>query len=146
MDSTFISACEGAGLALGAGLVAGALAGAREPLRRPLAVVAAAAGAVLFALALGSSDHAHWPGFIAGPICALLAYVLASSLVAGAARRRGAGAVTLAGYVTLAGFVVAGLALVIAPVSLLFLVAVCALLVARRNRAGRKYEGLRVLR
>jgi hypothetical protein len=146
MDSTFVSGCEGAGLALASGLVAGSLAGAGNPARRPLAVLAAAAGAALFAVALDSSGHRFWPGLLLGPLCAVLAYTLAASLVAGAARRRGAGAGTLAGFVALAGLVVAALALVVAPVSLAVLAAVIVLVVARRGREGRKYEGLRVLR
>ncbi len=146
MDSTFISACEGVGLALGAGFVGGALAGAQESARRVLAVLAAGGAAALFANALHSSGHPLWPGLIAGPICAALAFALAASVVAGASRRQGAGAITLAGYVTFAGFVVAGLALVVAPVSLAGLALVIALVLARRSRERRKHEGLRVLR
>jgi hypothetical protein len=146
MDSTFISACEGTGLALGAGLVVGAVAGAQKSQPRAVAVLAAGIGAAVFASALNSSDHPIWPGLLLGPVCAILAFALAASLVAGAARRRGAAAGALAVYVILAGLIVAGLALVVAPVSLVVLVAVIALVLARRGREGRKYEGLRVLR
>jgi hypothetical protein len=146
MESTFTSSCEGIGLALAVGLVIGALAGAAMRQQPVLAIVAAVAGAVVFAAALNSNDHELWPGLVAGPLCAALAFILAASVVAGAARRRGAGAATLAGYVVVVGFIVAGLALVVEPVSLAVLVAVVALVLARRGREGRKYEGLRVLR
>ena len=45
-----------------------------------------------------------------------------------------------------AGIVLAGLSLAFGPIALLALAALIYLALARRRRAGRKYEGLRVLR
>ncbi len=149
MDSTFVSVSEGVGLALAAGLAAGAVTGTTQgsaQARRAGAAVAAGGGAALFALALDGSGHAIWPGLIGGPIVALLAYALGASLVMGAARRQGASAGPLAGMVIVAALAIAGIALLVHVASIVFLIAIAALVVARRERERRKYEGLRSLR
>ena len=149
MDSVFISACQGAGLALAAGLLAGALTGAAGltgPARTGVAIAAIATGAALFALSLDASHHAAWPGVVGGAIAVLPAFALASSVVTGAGRRSGASNPAVVGMVAVFAAVLAGLSLVVAPVSLLALAAIVALLASRRGREARKYEGLRVLR
>jgi hypothetical protein len=156
VDSTFIAACQGAGLALAAGILAGALrprpAGARswagptDGLGSLVEFLAAIGGALLFAFSLDHSHHAAWPGFIAGAALALFAFVVARDVAGGAAGRAGGGTATISAFIALFALALAGLSLVIAPVSIAALVALVVLAIARRRRAGRKYEGLRVLR
>jgi hypothetical protein len=156
VDSIFIASCQGAGLALAAGILAGALsprpAGARswagptDGLGSVLEFVAVVGGALLFAFSLDHSHHASWPGFIAGAVLALFAFVVARDVAGGAASRAGGGTATISGFIALFALALAGLSLLIAPVSIAALVALVVLAIARRRRAGRKYEGLRVLR
>jgi hypothetical protein len=145
VDSTFIAACQGAGLALAAGILAGA-PGRSDGLGSLLEFAGAIAGAVLFAVSLDASDHTSWPGYFAGAALALLAYLVARDVAAGAAGRAGAGSGAISAFVALAALVLAGLSLVVQPISIAAFVAIVVLGVARRRRAGRKYEGLRVLR
>jgi lysylphosphatidylglycerol synthetase-like protein (DUF2156 family) len=111
-----------------------------------LAIAAAIGGAAMFAISLSNRDHTAWIGVPLGIILAVIAYGVVSSVVAGAqARVRGASSI---------GLVVAATALVLAvvtafvwePVGLLLLLALLWLASARRRRAQRKHEGLRVLR
>jgi hypothetical protein len=145
VDSTFIAACQGAGLALAAGILAGAL-GRTGAVGAGLEALGAAAGAFLFAISLSDSDHTSWPGYFAGAALALFAFMVARDVAAGAAGRAGAAAVMVSAFITVFGLVLAGLSLLVEPVSIAALVALVVLAVARRRRAGRKYEGLRVLR
>jgi hypothetical protein len=152
----FLAACQGIGLALAAGCVAGAIAGAvaaRGGAGAPagvlalLAALGVVAGAILFGAALSSEDHPAWPGWAAGALVSLLAFAVTSAVVRGAAARAGgAPGGTQVFYVLIAAAILAGLSLLVSPVALVALVAVGWLAVARRRRAGRKYEGLRVLR
>ena len=147
MHSAFFSYCEGLGWSLAAGLSAGALAGAASRSSRlPLAIVGAVLAAALFYIALSSSDHTAWPGVPLGALLSIPAFVLAESLVAGAAGREEGSGASSAGIVVVAAAVLGALFLVVAPVSLPFAVAVLALLAVRRQRQARKHEGLRVLR
>jgi hypothetical protein len=145
MDSTFEATCQGIGLALAAGMLGGAL-GRTDGLGRLLTAFAAAGGAALFAVSLSGSDHPAWPGIPVGAILGVIAYVVARDIVVGASQRTESGGLTIPGFVVLSAFVLAGLSLVLAPVSLVALAAVIYLALARRSRAQRKYEGLRVLR
>ena len=152
----FLATCQGIGLALAVGAVAGAVAGAvsaRDEAGAPGAVLALLVGlsmiasAVLFGSSLASEDHPAWPGWPVGALVALLAFSVTSGVVRGAATRaQGASAGAQVGYVVIAAAILAALSLFLPPVALLALVAVCWLALARRRRAGRKYEGLRVLR
>jgi hypothetical protein len=152
----FLAACQGIGLALATGGVAGAVAGAvaaRDGTGAPgfalafLAGLGLIAGAILFGLSLTSEDHPAWPGWLAGALVSLLAFSVTSGVVRGAVRRaQGASAGTQVLYFLIAAAILAGLAIVISPVALIALVGVGWLAVARRRRADRKYEGLRVLR
>jgi hypothetical protein len=147
--SVFESACQGAGFALAAGLLVGTLAGARgatDGTRTALAILAAVVGGVAFHLALHGSDHASWPGFPAGAILALPAFALANDIVAGAAQRAEGSSGTIAAFVGVFALVLAGVSLVFGPISIPAGIVIVALLISRRRRGARKYEGLRVLR
>lgn len=147
----FLQGCQGLGLALSAGAVAGAVRGA---LRLDgfglhlVAVLAAVAGGLLFGLSLEAADHPAWPGWPVGAAAALGSLGLTGSLVAGAGRRAGeeGSPLAVAGIVVVAALVLAGLSVLIPPASLAALGGGLWLATARRRRAGRKYEGLRVLR
>jgi len=142
--SLFLATCQGIGLAVATGTFAGA-SGRRGLVGFVLAVPAAIGGAIFFAISLSNRDHPAWPGVFLGLVISILAYGVVSAVVAGAqARARGASSI---------GLIVAGVALVIAvlsvfvePVGLIALLALLWLASARRRRAKRKYEGLRVLR
>jgi hypothetical protein len=149
----FLQGCQGLGLALAAGALAGALAGATGSgsggaATPALALLGVASGAVLFGWSLTQEDHPAWPGWIAGVAAALFAFFVIGGLVAGARARMGErqspGGVV--GIVVVASLVLAGLSLVVPPVSLAAALALVWLAAARRRRAQRKYEGLRVLR
>jgi hypothetical protein len=142
--SLFLATCQGIGLAVATGTFAGA-SGRRGLVGFLLAAPAAIGGAVFFAVSLSNRDHPAWPGVFLGLLISVLAYGVVSAVVAGAqARARGASSI---------GLIVAGVAVVIAvlsvfvePVGLIALLALLWLASARRRRAKRKYEGLRVLR
>ena len=86
-------------------------------------------------------------GWLVGALAALLSFSVISGVVRGAATRmRGASATTQVVYVTIAAAILAGLSVLLPPVGLVALAAIGWLAVARRRRATRKHEGLRVLR
>ena len=146
MDSTFEATCQGIGLALAAGALGGAL-GRTDALGNVLAGIAAAAGAALFAVSLNGASHPAWPGLPAGAILAVLAYLVARDVVAGASKRSESGsAAAISGMVAVFAFALAALSLIVSPVALAALAGVIYLALARRSRSRRKYEGLRVLR
>jgi hypothetical protein len=144
--SLFYAVCQGIGLSIAAGAFAGA-SGRRDTIGVVLAVAAAIGGGVLFAISLSNRDFVAWPGVPLGIVIAVLAFGIVSAVVAGAQTRAGGGASSI-------GLIVAGAAILIAvlttfvwePLALLFLAALLWLASARRRRAQRKYEGLRVLR
>ena len=146
MDSTFEATCQGIGLALAAGAVGGAL-GRTDALGNVLAGIAAAGGAALFAVSLNGASHPAWPGVPAGAILAVLAYIVARDVVAGASKRSESGsAAAISGMVAVFGFALAILSLIVSPAALAALAGVIYLALARRSRSRRKHEGLRVLR
>jgi hypothetical protein len=145
VDSTFIAACQGAGLALAAGILAAA-PGRPGMLGSVLEFAGAIAGALLFGISLHDNSHTAWPGYLAGAALALFAFMVAREVVAGAASRPGSSAVAVGGLVAVAALVLAGVTLLVEPLAIAALVAIVGLGLARRRRAGRKYEGLRVLR
>ena len=148
----FVEGCQGLGLALAVGMVGGTVAGVRSgegAMTPALAVLSAAAGAVLSGWSLSEADHPAWPGWILGAAVALFAFAVIAGFVAGARRRSTGDSATstaIALPVLLAGIAVAGLSLAYGPIALLALAGLVYLALARRRRAGRKYEGLRVLR
>ncbi len=145
-----LATCQGIGLALAAGLAAGAVAGALGT-GRSAAPIAIAIGAITGAFLLGEflthEDHPAWPGWPVGAAVALLGSYVAREIVAGAAARpQGGSAPAVALYVIAAAAVIAALSLVLPPVGPVAALAVGWLAIARRRRAARKHEGLRVLR
>ena len=113
------------------------------------AVVAMALGGLLFAGVLEDDDYFGTGGIVPGMLCALLGFVAARAFLGGASERlaaRGEGAGTLRTIGDLGAIALAALALLVPPLSYVA-VAFCAyVLLARRRRAGEKYEGLRILR
>jgi hypothetical protein len=88
-----------------------------------------------------------------GPLGALLALlgavvacIVISDLVSGAARREGSGSSALGFLVSLAALVVVAAAILLPVAALLALAALVWLAVSRRRRAQRKHAGLRVLK
>jgi hypothetical protein len=85
-----------------------------------------------------------------GALLALLGAVVAclviSDLVSGAARREGSGSGALGFLVSLAALVVVAIAILLPVAALLVLAALVWLAVSRRRRAQRKHAGLRVLK
>jgi hypothetical protein len=116
-----------------------------------IAAVAVALGALEFGGSLADEGYAGGPGLAAGAVCALLAFATASSFMARvearlAAREERDSASLLSVYIDGAALALAGLAIHVPPVSYVVLGFCAWALVERRRRAGRKYEGLRVLR
>ena len=123
--------------------------------QREIAIGIGAAAVVLGALEFGGSladeGYASVPGIIGGAACALVAQLAATSFLAGAGARLAArgehsSASFLVLYADALALAVAGLAVLAPPLSYLVLALALWVLVERRRRAGRKYEGLRVLR
>jgi hypothetical protein len=149
----FLAICQGLGLAIAAGLILGVVMPSVMP---SWGVIAGAAplGVIATGAALNGADEAVWPALPVGVIGAGLAAVVTRDVAAGAIRRQsdqltGAEVQTPSGItliVMLCAVVVAGLSLIVEPVSLVVLAALAWLWVARRQRAQRKHEGLRVLR
>lgn len=111
-----------------------------------LLATAAVAGALLFAGSLTEGGRDGWIGLAFGLACAAIAYAATGRLFAGAARRIGDGAGTLTIYADALALALAGLAILVPPVSFLAIAAFLLLLVRGRSADGRKYEGLRILR
>jgi len=146
MDSTFQATCQGIGLALAAGALGGAL-GRAGALGGLLAGIAAAGGGALFAVSLSAAGHPAWPGIPAGAILAVLAYLVARDVVAGASRRgESAIAAAIAAMAGLFALALAAVSLAVPPAALAGLAGIIYLALARRSRSRRKHEGLRVLR
>lgn len=140
----FLVACQGIGLALAAGALAGAT-GRRDGIGTALACVAALAGAILFGLSLAAEDHPAWPGWPIGAALAWFAFVVTREFAAGAAARaEGGGFVGV--VVALAALALAGLSLLIAPISIVALLGLLWLHLGQRRRADSKHAGLRSLR
>lgn len=94
-----------------------------------------------------------WPAFVVGPLGAALAGVVSRDVAAGAARReRGDDSIGatappgVTGLILVAAVVVGALGLLAPPVSVVVAGGLAGLWLARRRRAERKHEGLRVLR
>jgi hypothetical protein len=104
-------------------------------------------GALLFAGTLDDRHATWWPGIIAGLICALIAQQGARSLLTRTRARldaEAAGALFL--YAEAAALLIAGLSVLIPPVSVLAIAFLLWLRLGGRRREGEKYAGLRILR
>jgi hypothetical protein len=137
-------------LAVAAALVASVLA--RRALETPageaaLAGIGLGLGALLFAGTLDDRHATWWPGLVAGLLCAALASAGARSLLGRTRLRLDAqAAAALFLYAEAAGLVLAGLSVLVPPVSLVAVAFLAWLAVGGRRRAGEKYAGLRILR
>jgi hypothetical protein len=134
-----LAICQGLGLAIAVGLIIGVVV---PPIMPAWGAVAGASplGVLAAGAALNGAD---------------LAAIVTRDVVSGAARRQQGGLPVqpqtqapggVMAIVVLAAVVVAGVSLVLKPFSLLVLVALVWLWIARRRQAERKHEGLRVLR
>ena len=141
----FLAICQALGIALAIGSLAGA-PGPRGGVAAVLELVAAAAGAAAAGLSMSIDDQSIIGGIAVGAAGGWLAATVISAVVAGAARRAEGGVGAVGFMVALAAAVLAGLSVLLPPVSLAALLALGWLAVARRRRAQRKYEGLRILR
>jgi hypothetical protein len=148
-----LAICQGLGLAIGAGLILGVVI---PPIMPTWGAVAGAApiGVLAAGAALNGADEAVWPALPVGVIGAGFAAVVTRDVASGAIRRQ-QDQVTAADLqapsgvtviVVLVAVVVAGVSLVLEPFSLVVLLALTWLWIARRRHAERKHEGLRVLR
>jgi hypothetical protein len=112
-----------------------------------LAGVSIGVGALLFAGSMADEGHPAWIGIVGGLACAALANASARNFFARVGRRLDAEARrALAVYKDGSSLIVAGLAILIPPVSLIVLGALAWLLVRGRARDDEKYAGLRSLR
>jgi hypothetical protein len=149
----FLAICQGLGLAIAAGLILGVVL---PPIMPTWGAVAGAApiGVLAAGAALNGADEAVWPALPVGVFGAGFAAVVTRDVASGAIRRQtdritGPDVQTPSGItvlVVLAAVVIAGVSLVLEPVSLVVLLALSWLWISRRRQAERKHEGLRVLR
>ena len=118
-----------------------------DPLTLTLVACGAVIAAFFFAGELARGHAVVWPGFIAGPICALIAAAASQPLFARVRARLDAmAAAALPIYAEATALLLAVLSIVAPPVGPLGLVLLVWLLVAGRRRGERKYAGLRILR
>jgi hypothetical protein len=104
-------------------------------------------GALLFAGTLDDRHSTWWPGILAGLLCAFIAQQGARSLLTRTRARldaEAAGALFL--YAEAAALLIAGLSVLIPPVSIVFIAFFIWLRLGGRRREGEKYAGLRILR
>jgi Domain of unknown function (DUF4126) len=104
-------------------------------------------GALLFAGTLDDRYATWWPGILAGLLCAFIAQQGARSLLTRTRARldaEAAGALFL--YAEAAALLIAGLSVLIPPVSVLAIAFLIWLRLGGRRREGEKYAGLRILR
>jgi hypothetical protein len=141
----FLAMCQALGIALAVGALF-AVVSLQVEGQSMLAVLAALAGAGAAALSVSSDDESIVFGIIVGLLGGWLAVTVLASVVAGASQRAGGGVGAVGGLVVLLAAALAGLSILLPPVSLLVLLALGWLGLARRRRADRKYEGLRILR
>jgi hypothetical protein len=129
----------------------GGAVGGQPGRRSLLAVVLMGAGAVLgallFAGSLADGGHVAVAGVLAGPPCAVLAWLAVGGLIERVRRRLDSGPASLLdAYAELAALLLAAVAVLLPPLSFLALAGFVLLLLAGRRREGEKYAGLRVLR
>jgi Domain of unknown function (DUF4126) len=104
-------------------------------------------GALLFAGTLDDRHATWWPGILAGLLCAFIAQQGARSLLTRTRARLDAeAAAALFLYAEAAALLIAGLSVLIPPVSVLAIAFLIWLRLGGRRREGEKYAGLRILR
>ena len=144
-----MSFLEGTGLVLGIGIAIGMLAGTtgtRGSARGRMTLLAAAIGLVAGFLLAGAADLSALPSAVFCLVGAALGCIVISDVVSGAGRRENGGGGALGFLVSLAALIVVAAALLLPVLTLLAIVALAWLGVARHRRAQRKHAGLRVLR
>jgi len=144
-----VSFLEGTGFELGIGIAIGMLAGTtgtRGSARGRMTLLAAAIGVIVGFLLSGSADLSAPLGAVFCLVGAGLGCIVISDVVSGASRRENGGGGALGFLVSLAALIVAAAALLLPVLTLLAIVALVWLGVARHRRAQRKHAGLRVLR
>jgi hypothetical protein len=141
----FLATCQALGIALAIGMLAGAI-GPQGGISAVLEWVAAALGAAAAALSMSADDQTIIAGLVVGAIGGWLAARVVSSIVFGAAKRAEAGFGGVGFVVAAVALVLAALSILLPPISLVALLGLGWLALARRRRSDRKYEGLRILR
>ncbi len=140
----FLAICQAAGIGVAVGVLAAATGREGASLATVMALAAGAA-----AVAGGFSATADDESFVVGAIAGLLGGVAAArvvgGVVAGAARRGGGGGAT-AFFLAVAAVIIAAVSILVPFLAIIALAGVAYLGYARRRRAQRKHEGLRVLR
>ena len=112
-------------------------------------VVAMGLGGMLFAGSLEDENYFGTAGIVPGMACALLGFLAARAFLGGAAGRleaRGESGGTINALGDLGAIAIAAFAVLLPPVSYVAVAFCLWVLLARRRRAGQKYEGLRILR
>jgi hypothetical protein len=140
----FLASCQALGLGLATGVLTGAVLRSGSP--PALLALAAVAGAAAGGVSMSADDEPVILGALIGLAGGAVAALAAGGLVAGAVRRVGEGSAAIPAIVALAAGLLAALSILLPPVSLAALVTLLWLASARRRRAQRKHEGLRVLR
>ena len=141
----FLATCQALGIALAIGMVAGAI-GPQGGISAVLEWVAAALGAAAGALSMSADDQTLIAGLIVGAVGGWLAARVISSIVFGAAKRAEAGFGGVGFVVGAVALVLAVLSILLPPISLIALLGLGWLALARRRRSERKHAGLRILR
>lgn len=117
------------------------------PLGAALTGIGIGLGALLFAGSLDDRQDVWWYGLLLGGGCAALAGAATRALLLRtSARLDGEARAALPLYADATALVLAGLAVLIPPVSLLALAFLAFLLRRVRRQEGEKYAGLRILR
>jgi hypothetical protein len=112
-----------------------------------LAGIGLGLGALLFAGTLDDRYSTWWPGIVGGLLCALIAQQGARSLLTRTRARLDAeAAAALFLYAEGAALLIAGLSVLIPPVSVLVIGFFLWLRLGGRRREGEKFAGLRILR
>jgi hypothetical protein len=144
-----VSFLEGIGLVLGIGIAIGMLAGTtgtRGSARGRMTLLAAAIGLVLGILLAGAADLDTLASALFCLAGGVVGCIVISDVVSGASQREGGGGGAIGFLVSLAALVVVVAAILLPVLTLLVLIALAWLGIARHRRAQRKHAGLRVLR
>jgi hypothetical protein len=122
-------------------------AGTSRQVEIVLGILGLVFGALLFAGSLADNHYTSWPGLIGGVACAALGFAAVVGLLRRTRRRLDASAASfLTAYADLISLALAGLAILIPPISFVALAGFVVLLIGGRRASGQKYEGLRILR
>jgi hypothetical protein len=118
-----------------------------SPVTVVLVLAGAAIGALFFAGELARGHAVVWPGFVAGPVCALIGAAASQPLFARVrARLDAAAAQALTVYAEGTALLLAVLSVLAPPVGPIALALLVWLLIGGRRRGESKYAGLRILR